>query len=89
MSKKQKKNKKIPVGKDLWYDDRFCFTAIGSKHEITLYLTQELWQKDKKDIDTLRSMHVLEVEASGSTIRLPVESARQLFHALGCVLEED
>ena len=84
----KKKNKKQKVGKDLWRDDRFSFTAFGTKDEISLYLTQELWQSDKKDINTLRSMHVLEVEASGTTIRLPVESARELFHALGCVLEE-
>ena len=86
--KKQKKNKKKPVGTDLWYDDRFCFTCIGSREDVTLYFTQELWHEDEDDINTLRSMHILEVEASGSTVRLPVESARQLYHALGAVLEE-
>ena len=91
MAKKNKKNKttKVPIGADLWQTDKFCFTCMGTKEDVTLYLTQELWHEDEEDINTLRSMHILEVDACGTTIRLPVESARQLFHALGTVLEED
>ena len=81
---------KQPVGSDLWYDPEvYPHTCIGSKEDVTLYLSQELWHVDPDDIDTVRSSYVAEVDALGHKVRLPVESARQLFHALGAVLEED
>lgn len=87
MSKK-KKNKKRAVGSDLWVDDTFAFSCMGGKEEIVLLLSQELWQPNKKDVRELRSMHVIETHAWGTDVRLPIEAARQLYHALGCVLDE-
>jgi hypothetical protein len=90
MSKKKKKSKKVPVGTDLYREtDCFAFSCFGTKEEITLFLSQGSWQEDKKDVRTTRSMHEVKTDACGTEVRLPVESARQLFHALGCVLEED
>ena len=79
-------SKKVRVGVDLYYEqDVFSFSAMSSKEDVTLYLSQGVWE----DGDDLRSQHFLEVEGAVSSVRLPLESARQLYHALGCVLEED
>ncbi len=76
---------RVPVGKDLYYlPDTFAFTALGDKDEITLYLSQGFLEEEDG-----RSLHVAEIDGTGTSIRLPVESARQLFHALGTVLGED
>ena len=76
---------RVLVGKDLYYlPDTFAFSASGDKEEVTLILSQGFLEEDMG-----RSLHVAEVDGTGTSIRLPVEAARQLFHALGCVLEED
>jgi hypothetical protein len=77
---------KHPVGSDLWYDPEvFAFTCLGSKEDVTLYLSQG----QVEDADGWRSAHIVSVDAFGTEVRLPVEAARQLYHALGVVLEED
>lgn len=78
-------NEKVRVGEDLYYEhDGYAATCIASKEDVTLYLSQGYWD----DGEYARSQHLLEVEGAVSSVRLPVESARQLYHALGCVLEE-
>ena len=81
---------KQSVSSDLFYDEEVGYVCCyGDKESVTLTLAQEQWQPDEDDPMDLRSSHVLESHAWGTDIRLPVESARQLYHALGALLEED
>ena len=81
---------KQPVSSDLFYDEEVSYISCqGDAESVTLTLAQEQWQPDGEDPMDLRSSHVLESHAWGTDVRLPVESARQLYHALGAVLEED
>ena len=81
---------KQPVSSDLFYDEEVGYVCcFGDKESVTLTLAQEQWQPDEDDPMDLRSSHVMEVHSYGTDIRLPVESARELYHALGALLEED
>ena len=81
---------KQPVGSDLFADEEVMyFSCSGDKESVTLSLSHEQWQPDPEDPMDLRSTHVVESHAWGTDVRLPVESARSLYHALGAVLEED
>lgn len=77
---------RVPVGNDLFHQtDVASFSCSATKDEVTLVLSQEMWEA----ADDLRSLHVVEANSYATHIRLPIESARELFNALGTVLGED
>lgn len=81
---------KQPVSSDLFFDGDVGYVSVfGDKDSVVLTLAQEQWQPDEDDPMDLRSSHVLQSHSWGTDIRLPVELARQVYHALGACLEEE
>ena len=77
---------KFKAGKELYYDDdKFSFTAMGTKEVISLYFSADNYED--ADGEWL-STYKLETDGLGTTICIPAAAAEDIYNALGCVLDK-
>ena len=77
---------KVKAGSELFYDDdKFSFTAMGSKDIISIFFTSEYYEDDDGNVF---STYKLESDGLGTTVCIPAAAAEDIYHALGCILDK-
>lgn len=66
-----------------WDSEKSAIAGLGSKDSLTLYLGQEYWAKKEASLFSIKSDSIC------TEIEIPIATALELYHCLGCMLDKE